>query len=889
MDDDGQPAFTIKKRTKSRPSSGVVRSTSTSSLNSPSKLSFTGDDAETAEGDEEGAGNVAVIRNRGKRTPAGRVREREGGGAAKGKSRLSFGSTAGDEDDDDSASSAVKRSTPSSTPRRLLRAALPPSSSSASISSAAGGGEATAASPVTSAAAGMYSKEYLDSLKSEQRATPRTLGEEEEGAVQPAGYDSLTMSKFGEAQSQDGTFSFPSSPKIQAAIPTTDAIARAKARREEMRKAGLSAPAKKGQDDYVSLDVGFANKGGDSRLVREEDELGDGDEDLAAYTDSLSTLPIGKKANAAAALRLKQEIGDMIDDVAMDVEEDDEEQRAWENAQVRRAGGGGERTQGRRREPEAGGKKPYRAAPIPQSAPLPSLSSALSRLTASLSALQASHTSSTAALVHFERERADLDRQEAELREEVEKVERKSEWFEGMKGEVEDWGAFLEEKFPALESIEQTSLSLLRERYSILAARRYQDSSDDVALFTGQPVPSRWPPRFLPADGDEAMQEDPLESEAAEEERAANEPRSALRAARRAEREERLASLSSSSAGRASSTALDSPDALPPSSSSDLTSAVSDLRASLAALFSDVKAPAFRDPNLGIRQRFEEWRQRFREEYEMTFAGLGMVQVWEFWARVELVGGWNPLEIEELPRSPADLSSYAWHQALSSYGHSPSSGDASPEPEGDESTELINSLVASVVIPRLSAIARAGYDPYSEKQTRAALKWVDEVSYCVEPSSPKFESLILTFLHRLRLSVAALQTLLLPFLSSLSLPSLAYDPATFLSRTRFLETHLALVRNAGKWRRYMRALRVPAVPVEVKKEDGDGEGLLEVGGGGTFDELVQRELVAKTLLPVVEAAWGTGGEAVAQKILEALPKDIPPALRRRLEGEQVQR
>lgn len=33
-----------------------------------------------------------------------------------------------------------------------------------------------------------------------------------------------------------------------------------------------------GSDAFISLDVGMVLKGGESRLVREEDELGDGDE-----------------------------------------------------------------------------------------------------------------------------------------------------------------------------------------------------------------------------------------------------------------------------------------------------------------------------------------------------------------------------------------------------------------------------------------------------------------------------------------------------------------------------------------------------------------------------------------------------------------------------------
>ncbi|GAA5985030.1 hypothetical protein JCM11641_000823 [Rhodosporidiobolus odoratus] len=851
QEDDPAPTFTIKKRTKSRPSSSVSRSASSTSLNSPAKLSF---DNEQQEPDaQEDAGNVVVMRNRGKKTPAGRVKEREGGG--KSKSRLSFGSTAGDEDDDDS--SVIKRSTPTSTPRRLLRPTLPPSSSSAALAATATPQDVDA-SPVAAASSGTYSQDYLEALKAEQRSTPRSsLSAGADGAGGESGFDNLTKSKFGSDQLEGN----------ETAFPTSDAIARAKNRREEMRKAGITAPRAEG--DYVSLDVGFANKGGDSRLVREEDELGEGDEDLAAFTDSLRPLPLGKKANAEAAKKLREEMGEMIEDVGMEVEEEDEEMKEWEKAQIRRAGG-----ERRREEPIGiGGKKGYRPAPIPQSAPVPSLAAALSRLSTSLTSLQEAHTLDNSALAHFAREREDLDKQEKELRDEVKKTEEKSVWFEEMKGEVEDWGAFLEEKYPKLEAIEMQSLAILRERYTIIATRRYRNASDDVSLFTGQTVPTRFPPRMLPLDGENDRMEEDLpdfEQESPED----LDPRSSTRSSRRTEREQRT-------------TTSFSPESLPPTSSADLRHALTEQHTLLTSLFSDVRAPAFRDPNLGIRQKFEEWRERYAEEYGMTFAGLGMVQVWEFWARVEVVGGWNPLEIEELLASPADLTAYAWHQALSSYGHSTSTDhEQNGDEEADESTELVNSLVASVLIPRLSAIARAGYDPYSEKQTKAALKWVDEISYCVERSSPKFEALIHSFFHRLRLSIAHLQTLLLPYLASLTLPSVAYDPSTFLARQHFLTSALPLLRSCQKWRRYARALRVPAVPIQLSEEEGGG--LLEVAAGASFDELVQRDLVGKVLLPLVEAAWTTGGEEVAGQILEALPKDIPPALKRRLEGEAVQ-
>lgn len=131
------------------------------------------------------------------------------------------------------------------------------------------------------------------------------------------------------------------------------------------------------------------------------------------------------------------------------------------------------------------------------------------------------------------------------------------------------------------------------------------------------------------------------------------------------------------------------------------------------------------------------------------------------------------------------------------------------------------------------------------------------------------QGLICAFLFRLRLAIAALQTLILPHLTGLAVPSLAYDPSTFEARLSFLRRCLKLIRTCQRWRRYMRAMRIPVVPEAVGSEEGmgeSGEGLLEVGAGGSFDELVQRDLVARTVLPVVEAAWASGGADIAKSV-----------------------
>ncbi|CEQ40115.1 SPOSA6832_01682 [Sporobolomyces salmonicolor] len=835
MEDDNPSPF-IKKRKQLRPS-GSTSSLRSIGANSPStsKLSFGAEEEE----DDDGAGNVAVMRNKGKKTPAGRLRE----ASTKGKEgRLSFGG--GDEEADSDAPSEIKRSTPSSTSRRLLRPTLVQSASSSSLANAAAPVPAEAAPSTRS----VYSKEYLDELKAGQLVAPRG-GAVAEGAGEREGYDALTKSKFGADQLDDS-----------ASIPTTNAIARAKARREEMRKAGLTG-SQAGGDGFIPLEVGFANKGGDSRLVREEDEIGDGDEDMAAFTGALEKIPLGKKANKEAAVRMRTEMGEMIDDVEMDVAEEDEEMRRWEVEQIRRGG------EGRRAREE-------RKVNLPQAATLSSLSAVTSRLAAALSTLTASHAVDASSLTHFEHERADLDTQEKELREEVVKVEEKSRWFGEFKETVEDWAAFLDEKYPQLEKIEAEYLAIQKERFDIVSRRRFADDSDDVALFTGSPVPSM--PSAAPRIADEEIFSEPS---------ADAEPRSIIRSTRRVERERRF--LERSSASSSSSGFADPlPDAgyatdssLSSSEASDLADALSSLRDQLASLFADVKADDYRDPNLGIRRKFEEWRERFREEYEMTFGGLAMVGVWEFWARVEMAG-WNPFEIDELPRTPSDLSQYAWHQALTTYGHRQDPEDENfAEDQPDESTEVVNALVTSVVIPRLEKLARASYDPFSSRQTVAAIKVFDEVSYCVDKSSPRFESLLHAFLHRLRLSISHAQSLLLPYASQLTLPSLAFDPSTFTARQHFLSRQLKLVRACMRWRRFMRSLRVPS----TVGEDG-----IEMGAGATFDELVQGELIGRVVLPVAEAAWATGGEEIARKVLDALPKDVPPALKRRLEGEAVQ-
>lgn len=198
---------------------------------------------------------------------------------------------------------------------------------------------------------------------------------------------------------------------------------------------------------------------------------------------------------------------------------------------------------------------------------------------------------------------------------------------------------------PALEKIEKENLSIQKERYDIVFRRRYQDDSDDVSLFTGISVPAV----FRLDDTIPAVVEEEFDEMGRTRREFDTGPRSVVRVSRRGDRGLRTAARNQSMTVVNDEDGSWTDDDLSTSDSLDLASALTSLRESLLALFSDVKADDFRDPDLGIRKRFEEWRSKFGDEYANAFGGLALVGVWEFWARVEMAL-WNPFEVRLVSR-----------------------------------------------------------------------------------------------------------------------------------------------------------------------------------------------------------------------------------------------
>jgi GC-rich sequence DNA-binding factor len=80
---------------------------------------------------------------------------------------------------------------------------------------------------------------------------------------------------------------------------------------------------------------------------------------------------------------------------------------------------------------------------------------------------------------------------------------------------------------------------------------------------------------------------------------------------------------------------------LPLAEASDYTNALKSLAVRTKDVLADVRAEEFRDPGKG---RWSIWREKYADSYVGAWGGLGVVGVWEFWVRLEMVG-WDCVEV----------------------------------------------------------------------------------------------------------------------------------------------------------------------------------------------------------------------------------------------------
>ncbi|KAI8994209.1 nineteen complex-related protein 2-domain-containing protein [Trametes punicea] len=722
---------------------------------------------------------------------------------AKTRSTLSFG---GDEEEGDGEVFKLKKSNVSK--KVSLRKDAP------------GVAPAPFEPPITQRSTGpTYDAAYLNELKASTPSARPPMPPEE-----TVSYEADVSMDLDATAHVSALTGLTSEAAPEPVIPSASSILAAKEKRERLRAAKAT-----GEEDYISLSLTKRDdysKGPhpESRLVREEDELGDADDEYAEYTSAKERVALGKKSRKLEARRRREEMNEMI----VDAEEEDEETREWEQAQLRRGGLRPESV-------EPAPKPVYKPAPIPSVTPIPTMGAAMARLTQSMSELTMSHAEHSAAMSKLGEEQRLLEQREKEMREMIAKAEEKRSWFSAFRDWIESVATFLDEKFPQLEKLEEDHISIIRERAEMIAQRRKAEDEDDLSLFFG--IPPQLQPK--PDEVDELGRVVPSANPAAS--------RADRTSAREARRLRRRAANQQAAKQREEEEGYSTDASLPPADAEDYRAAMGKLMVDAREIMADVKAEEFRDPNLGLAKWFGEWRAKFDDIYRGAWGGLGMVSAWEFWVRLEILG-WNPLE------RPRSLDSFNWYNALYKYSRPPTNeeDDDEDEPELGPDGDLVSAMVSTALIPHFCRLLESGaLDPYSATDVRRLVDLAEQVEASgVERQSLKFELLLKSVHAVFAAAVAATEASLAPFLE-LNQPR--FDPAAIPARRRFLMRMYKLLRNLLQWRRYA----------------GDKYGL------GTL----ATRLVKSSMLPVAETGWEVGGEEIMRKVAQALPTElVPPAL-----------
>jgi GC-rich sequence DNA-binding factor len=160
----------------------------------------------------------------------------------------------------------------------------------------------------------------------------------------------------------------------------------------------------------------------------------------------------------------------------------------------------------------------------------------------------------------------------------------------------------------------------------MISKRRQADDEDDLVTFMGS-LPTAEKPE---PEVDELGSVNPLVKSAA-----ARRNRRLARITRRMRR---------GTHGQAEDEGYSTDSSLSPSDAADYSTAMQKLAVDGEGILADVKAEDFIDPRLGMVKWFREWRNRYEESYTRAWGGLGLVVVWEFWMRLELLG-WDPIDV----------------------------------------------------------------------------------------------------------------------------------------------------------------------------------------------------------------------------------------------------
>ncbi|WFD33993.1 hypothetical protein MCUN1_000821 [Malassezia cuniculi] len=237
-------------------------------------------------------------------------------------------------------------------------------------------------------------------------------------------------------------------------------------------------------------------------------------------------------------------------------------------------------------------------------------------------------------------------------------------------------------------------------------------------------------------------------------------------------------------------------------------------------LFADTQLAEFRDPAAtdedgriiaySLVSRFTEWRTRYPDDYNRAWGGLALGSAWEFWARAEQAL-WDPFwphgDESRLPSQCSHIDDFKWQRDVMDFvdqgGHPPRGGD----------DELVATMVSSVVVARLVSLAENGaYDPWSKGETACAVALVDHVAQVIE--GIRLKTIARAFLSCFREHVHVLQSV---FAAPVTHSPPPIHPDTPRARMYIAEQLAMLASNLFSWHYFWSTSFAPWSDVELSE------------------------------------------------------------------------
>ncbi|XP_010521486.1 PREDICTED: PAX3- and PAX7-binding protein 1 [Tarenaya hassleriana] len=185
-----------------------------------------------------------------------------------------------------------------------------------------------------------------------------------------------------------------------------------------------------------------------------------------------------------------------------------------------------------------------------------------------------------------------------------------------------------------------------------------------------------------------------------------------------------------------------------------------------------------------VKERFERWKKNYASSYRDAYMSLSVPTIFSPYVRLELLK-WDPLHED------VDFFDMKWHGLLFDYGKPEDGDDFAPD---DADANLVPELVEKVAIPILHHQILRCWDMLSTRETRNAVSATSLVTNYVSASSEALAELFVAIRARLAEAVA---TIMVPTWNPLVLK--AVPNAAQVAAYRF-GMSVRLMRNICMWK-----------------------------------------------------------------------------------------